>query len=608
MALIYRILALVLAVVVSITGGTAAPAQSLQGGKGGFAQSGPSATIPANRELEEDYFPQVSHTPLRLSEVEAELADLTDGSAMLQEAERLLGLTGDAANAPEVAAGYAALLEQYALADGKLTVATLVSDQDLLDTGAAQEVLYWQDAVNTLYDQLCLLGQEILDSPCASALEDTLSQNQAEFLGSYDSLADGPSAYSGEIAALCQEYDQAMAQDFSVEYQGRTWTWDSLSDAGQELTDADYYALYGLLYEAQDAVVGPIFLELVELRTAMAREAGYDSYLDYAYDWDYGRDLTPEEAGEILETVLDAIGWDLLSLYYDSYDLVGAYLPTGWDADTLLEKLRTVAGGLHGEIDEALDYLIQGNYAVLPLLDPAANAGGYTTMLPAYGAPVIYNYLDGTSYDITSMLHELGHYLSYYHNPYDPFFEGGFYMDVSEIHSTALEMLLDSRLELVFSQEEAARVRATHWLDLLYNLLAGTIVNQLEVYIYENPGLSTREISAYYAGLWEEYGVYSPEGVDYAWQDITHIFYYPGYYVSYALSTLAALEIWQACEADAESGLALYLELMTYSDDSLPLGALLEEVGLPGIGDAQYTVALAQEALDHFAALLDACQ
>ena len=118
MALIYRILALVLAVVVSITGGTAAPAQSLQGGKGSFAQAGPSATIPANRELEEDYFPQVSHTPLRLSEVEAELAALTDGSAMLQEAERLLGLTGVAANAPEVAAGYAALLEQYALADG----------------------------------------------------------------------------------------------------------------------------------------------------------------------------------------------------------------------------------------------------------------------------------------------------------------------------------------------------------------------------------------------------------------------------------------------------------------------------------------------------------
>ena len=93
------------------------PGSKPAGRQGGFAQSGPSATIPANRELEEDYFPQVSHTPLRLSEVEAELADLTDGSAMLQEAERLLGLTGDAANAPEVAAGYAALLEQYALAD-----------------------------------------------------------------------------------------------------------------------------------------------------------------------------------------------------------------------------------------------------------------------------------------------------------------------------------------------------------------------------------------------------------------------------------------------------------------------------------------------------------
>ena len=311
----------------------------------------------------------------------------------------------------------------------------------------------------------------------------------------------------------------------------------------------------------------------------------------------------------ILDAALEPMGAELMSRYYASYTLLDDYVRTGWDGAAVLEALDAMAGGLHGEIDEALDYLIQGDFAVLPMDTPSASTGGYTTMLCAYGAPVIYNYLDGSSYDLTSMLHEFGHYLSYYHNPYDPFFGGWYYLDVSEIHSTALEMLCDARLELVLSPEEAARARAIHWMDLLYTLLSGTVVNRLEQYIYENPGLSTREISAYYAELWGEYGIYYAQGeVDYGWQDISHMFYYPGYYASYALSTLAALEIWQVYEADAECGLALYLELLTYSDDTLPFGALLETVGLPGVEDTAYVGELTAAALDHFEGLLAACR
>ena len=608
--LIYRILALILAAVMSVTGWASAPAQVRQSEANGDVQAGAAVTPAAGGVLREDYFPAVPHTDQSLAGLQALLSGPPEEAAVLEEIQRLRALSGDKGNGQETAQGYLELLEQYAVETSRLTLATLAADQALLDLDAAQRVLDLEEGLDLLYDRLCLLGQELLASPCGAALEAALEPDEAAYLKSYDSALYGPSRYSSEISALCRDYDQAMAREYTVTYQGRTWTWESLADAGAALSDGDYYAVCDLLYQAQDAVVGPIFQELTELRTAQAREAGYGSYLDYAYEWSYGRDCSPQEAADALDAVLDAIGGELLDSYFDHYDLLGSYVPASWDGDALLETLRTVAGGLHGEIDEALDYLIQGGFAVLPLDASAANTGGYTDMLPGYGAPLIYNYLYGSSYDLTSMLHELGHYLNYYHNPYDPFFDGGFYMDVSEIHSTALELLLDERLELAFPERDAARVRATHWLDLLYsNLLSGALVNKLELYIYENPGLSTRDISAYYAGLWEAYGAYyAPGEVDYSWQDISHIFYYPGYYVSYALSALAALEIWQVYASDPEEGLALYLELLRYSDDSLPFDALLEELGLPGIGDAAYTVALARDALAHFQTLLDACR
>ena len=296
MDLIYRFLALVMAVVMSFTGWTSAPAQIRQGGKAPLQSDAPSPTAPtaAGRELETDYFPAVSHTELSLDALQLQLASQPDEAALLAELDRLRALARDGTKAAEAAEGYLALLEQYSLADSALTLATLRSDQDVLDTAAAQEVLRQQGTLETLYDALCLLGQELLDSPCGETLEEALGRDNAAFLKSYDSALYGPSSYSGDIAALCQEYDQAMAQDFSAEYDGQVWTWERLSTEGAALPDTDYYAIYDLLYEAQDAVVGPIFLELVELRTAMAREAGYDSYLDYAYDWDYSRDYSPE--------------------------------------------------------------------------------------------------------------------------------------------------------------------------------------------------------------------------------------------------------------------------------------------------------------------------
>ena len=48
------------------------------------------------------------------------------------------------------------------------------------------------------------------------------------------------------------------------------------------------------LDEAMNEAVGETFRELIQVRTEIAEEAGYDSYIDYAYSC-YNRDYRPKD-------------------------------------------------------------------------------------------------------------------------------------------------------------------------------------------------------------------------------------------------------------------------------------------------------------------------
>ena len=82
------------------------------------------------------------------------------------------------------------------------------------------------------------------------------------------------------------------------------------------------------------------------------------------------------------------------------------------------------------------------------------------------------------------------------------------------------------------------------------------------------------------------------------WILINHTFESPMYYISYAVSALSALEIWQISRTAGESkAVDIWLDLMQEQDD-MDYEAVLEKVGLTPFTDTGAALKILTDAID----------
>ena len=170
--------------------------------------------------------------------------------------------------------------------------------------------------------------------------------------------------------------------------------------------------------------------------------------------------------------------------------------------------------------------------------------------------PFISSTLMGDCYDLSTLTHEFGHFVSMSRVPQPNAFNGGNY-DLLEIPSTALEALGTLCYDDVYGDGAPAAETAV-LCALMESVIDGCIFDELQRQIYADPDMTVDDISALYAGLCAQYGVYEPTGVDYYWVYVSHNFDVPLYYISYAASALAAIQIWDLARTDLDAGVKLW--------------------------------------------------
>ena len=87
-------------------------------------------------------------------------------------------------------------------------------------------------------------------------------------------------------------------------------------------------------------------------------------------------------------------------------------------------------------------------------------------------------------------------------------------------------------------------------------------------------------------------------GLNYDWIFVPHNFSSPLYYLSYAVSGTSALEIWRTGKNDLNAGLALWKEVLSYSDNDKGYLEVAKACGLHPITDADGVNAILQDALN----------
>ena len=478
---------------------------------------------------------------------DVDYADMTwyiyDAAELLDKAARL----GETADGKEAADLYDWLMAEYAKVytlDNLAYIDFYAHPGDETLSDACRQL---DSVLNEVNDALCTALSDALDGPAGSALRSYIGEDKATALVGYDEQTDRQREITERVSELTLQYNALI-----MEY---------------------------LSYDEETEKIGALYRELVDLHNEEAQIVGYKDYADYAYEASYGRDFTPDDAAALCEAVKPYARQYFGSLYYNE----ATYADFSADTDlTEQELVGLVTQYMPRVSDDAAKAAAYMEKHGLYFMDSAERVSdlGFTTTLDQYNAPFIYLALYGDQNDIQSMFHEFGHYYDAYVNPVPDLLLSVGSLDIFEIHSTGMEALSTGWYEDIYGEDaDLARIR---FLDsALYTVFSGCLFDEFQRVVYADPSLTPEQISQTFVTIARSYGLRSfGKEFSHYWMQVNHNFESPFYYISYAVSMLASLQIYEMAENDWAAAADFYNDLVSLGAYDYTYCELLEKVGL----------------------------
>lgn len=514
----------------------------------------------------------------------------------------------DAGDTKAVLAQYDKLYTELAYLATMSEIAYIRFSMDVTDEYWSEESLCCDELLAEVSDALSQACRRLLESPLAEAFSAHIGADAAESLSEYEATTDREAELSQQESRLINEYFETIAsapETVTYTYLGEPWDFEKLNGfPGDNLYSSDREGYWEVSYGLEAAVndlVGPIFLELVDIRTELAEIWGYDSYADYAYEQVYGRDYTTDDAQILCDAVKEFSAWYYENLYYSdlwyAYDVPAPVM----DEDELIAALGETLAPFGEDLTAVWEFMADhGLYKLCS--EPNCQSGAYTTDLFYYQSPFIYAGLAGDCYDFSTLTHEFGHFADAYYHPIPNLLTSVGSYDLFEIHSTGLEILSTEQYDAIFT--DGADIACFTTLGgLIEVVLDGCIQDEFQRRIYENPDLTLDEINKLFSSIYSEYGLEKSRDVNYDWMYISHNYEAPLYYISYAVSALASLQLWTIAQEDSSAAVDCYLSILgqgAYEDGYF---SVLENAGLRLFTEEGAVEEICRPALDELARL-----
>ncbi|MBQ4045233.1 MAG: M3 family oligoendopeptidase [Lachnospiraceae bacterium] len=360
------------------------------------------------------------------------------------------------------------------------------------------------------------------------------------------------------------------------------------------------YEKYTAFFAENQEELDEIYDLLVKNRTAQGRMMGYENFVPLGYDrmqrnsYDKSaladfraqvkKDWVPF-AEKIHQARAERIGVAGNMSYIDEgvYFLNGNPAPTGTP-----EEILAAGGRMYDELSpETSEFFrfMQDNELFDVLGRKTKRTGGYMTFLPDYNAPFIFANFNGTSGDVDVITHECGHAFQGYLSGKDPIREhADITMDIAEIHSMSMEFFTEPWYKLFFG-DRADDYTRMHLEDSVCFIPYGTMVDEFQHIVYENPDLTPRARRSAWRDLERQYKPHLDyTGNEYYenggfWQKQAHIYEMPFYYIDYCLSQTCSFEYKVWMDENYREAWESYLKLCRLSASDF-YGGLLEAAGL----------------------------
>lgn len=434
--------------------------------------------------------------------------------------------------------------EVYDLYDWIYTMYSLTEiyySRDLTSVDWADEHDYCMDMTNSAEEALDTLYRALAVCPCREELE-------SEYFGEgFFDRFEGESVWD-------ETFRDYMTRETQLE--GQYYTLSARFMEEEEPTaDSE------VVQEMQE-----LFVEMIALRQEIADYAGYDSYPEFAYDWYFYRDYTPEQAQTLAADICEY----LVPLYWETESFWDEELEDFTTAQ-MVDYTRRTAKNMGGAVLESFAAMESYDLYDVEYSDKKYDSS-FAVYLQSYGEPFLFVNPMGTEYDALTMAHEFGHFCNDYVS-----YGSTTSIDVAEVFSQGMEYL-----SLCYGEpsDMILRMKLEDCLNCYVDQAAYSAFEH-EVYDLRGEELTVDNVAALFNKICTRFGPgdgedSQVEGWEYV--DVSHFFTDPMYIISYVVSNDAAFQFYQKELETPGSGLSMYMDSLDTQAGTVD--ELAEEAGL----------------------------
>ncbi|MFQ3645703.1 MAG: M3 family oligoendopeptidase [Anaerolineae bacterium] len=390
-----------------------------------------------------------------------------------------------------------------------------------------------------------------------------------------------------QVAELENRFNEIIGAQ-TVEFDGETRTLVQMNllqfSPDRALRERAFRAVHARRLQDREAL-NDLWVQMFKLRQQIARNAGFDNFLEYQW-MNYGRfDYTIEDTRRFHEAIEQVVVPAVNRLNEKRRRALGLDVLKQWDVlvDTYnrepLKPFRTGAELTAGaqRIFDAVDPELGGFFRIMAdegYLDlenrPNKAPGGYCTSFPQVQRSYIFMNAVGLHDDLQTMLHEGGHAFhnfEAFHHPYVGQHHAP--IEFCEVASMGMELFAQPYLVAerggFYSAKDAARASIEHLENMLVFWPYMAVVDAFQQWAYTSgdAALDPANCDAKWEELWHRF----KQGVDYSepaewaklgWHRKLHIFTVPLYYIEYGIAQLGAAQVWANSLQDHAGALKAY--------------------------------------------------
>ena len=456
----------------------------------------------------------------------------------------------------------------------------------------------FNDFMDTIYPAYLAAEQKLKEKLLASKLEPEGYQVQMRNMrAEADLFCEANLPLLSEEQKMISEYDSIIGAQ-TVQWEGKELTVTQLKPIYLETDRQKRELAWRTTAERQLAdrdAYNALWQRFLNLRFALAKNAGKTDFREYIWQKFFRFDYTPEDAKQFGDAIEKAVVPAARRIYARRQQQMGLSSLRPWDLDvdplgrqplhpfqdeqTLVDKTSMIFHKVDPELGGYFDIMVRED--LLDLMNRKNKGpGAYCDTYPLARKPFIFHNAVGIHDDVQTMLHETGHAFHVFEASRLPYMEQLNYpMEIAEVASMSMELLagpyLKAELGGYYNAEEYARARIEHLEGNILFWPYMAVVDSFQHWVYEHPQMAADPCNC--DAAWNERWERFMQGVNWSgledvkvtgWQRKMHIFEVPFYYIEYGLAQMGATMIWRNALRDQAGAVKAYRHALSLGNSA----------------------------------------